>query len=216
MPSRSPARPAGRAPARTRTPATDDGTNATSASATRRRAAVATLLAEHAFALLQQAPEAPFNHEAVAAAAGVSPRTAYRYFPTQSDLVAAVWRQLRDQTGTVWPETEATIIPSLRDLFAQFERNNALTRAVIAAAPRANISQHGSAEGRAAFKRALAPRLAIMSRKQGAQLVATCVAIYSAPFWQMLRDRGQLSPVGAADAACSAMQALLSTSPTPP
>ncbi|MCO4100280.1 TetR/AcrR family transcriptional regulator [Gemmatimonas sp.] len=216
MPSRSSARPTSRAPARTKPPVITTSTDATSASATRRRAAVAALLAEHAFALLRESPDAPFNHEAVAAAAGVSPRTAYRYFPTQGDLVAAVWRQLRDRTGTVWPETEATIIPYLRDLFAQFERNNALTRAVIAAAPRANISQHGSAEGRAAFKRALAPRLAIMSRTQGAQLVATCVAIYSAPFWQMLRDRGQLSPAGAADAACHAMQALLSTAPTPP
>ena len=215
MSSRSSAKP-GRPPARAKSPAIATSPDAPSATATRRRAAVAALLAEHAFTLLRESPDAPFNHEAVAAAAGVSPRTAYRYFPTQSDLVAAVWRQLRDRTGTVWPETEATIIPYLRDLFAQFERNNALTRAVIAAAPRANISQHGSAEGRAAFKRALAPRLAIMSRKQGAQLVATCVAIYSAPFWQILRDRGQLSPVGAADAACHAMQALLSTSPNPP
>ncbi|WP_353267155.1 helix-turn-helix domain-containing protein [Gemmatimonas sp.] len=215
MSSRSSAKP-GRPPARAKSPTIATSPDTPSATATRRRAAVAALLAEHAFTLLRESPDAPFNHEAVAAAAGVSPRTAYRYFPSQSDLVAAVWRQLRDRTGTVWPETEATIIPYLRDLFAQFERNNALTRAVIAAAPRANISQHGSAEGRAAFKRALAPRLAIMSRKQGAQLVATCVAIYSAPFWQMLRDRGQLSPVGAADAACHAMQALLSTSPTPP
>jgi len=212
-----PASPAARlAPARPCTPATDSGADAPSESAGRRRGAVAALLADHAFALMRDTPDAPFNHEAVAAAAGVSPRTAYRYFPTQSDLVAAVWRQLRDRTGTVWPETEAAIVPCLRALFAQFERNIVLTRAVIAAAPRANISRHGSIEGRAAFKRALAPRLATMSRAQGAQLVATCVAIYSAPFWQMLRDRGQLSPAGAARAACHAMQALLATPPNTP
>lgn len=169
-------------------------------------------LAEHAFRLLRDSADAPFNHEAVAAAAGVSARTAYRYFPTQGDLVAAVWRQLRDSTGTVWPTTEAAIIPELKALFKQFERNNALTRAMIAASPRANVSEHGSAEGRAAFRQALAARLDHMTPAAGDQLVATCVAIYSAPFWQMLRDRGQLTPSGAITAACSAMQAVLDAS----
>lgn len=49
-----------------------------------------------------------------------------------------------------------------------------------------------------------------MPAQQGDQVIATCVAIYSAPFWQMLRDRGQLTPSAAADAACTAMQAVLS------
>lgn len=166
-------------------------------------------LVEHAFRLLRDSGESPFNHEAVAAAAGISARTAYRYFPTQGDLVAAVWRHLRDSTGTVWPETEASIIPHLRALFEQFERNDALTRAMIAASPRANVSEHGSAEGRAAFRRALTDRLGRMTEAEGDQLVATCIAIYSAPFWQMLRDRGQLTPASAIAAACAAMQAVL-------
>lgn len=172
-------------------------------------------LAEHALVLLQDPAQPPFNHEAVAAAAGISARTAYRYFPTQADLVGAVWSQLRDTTGTVWPETEASIIPTLRGLFEQFERNSALTRAVIAASPRANVSEHGSVEGRAAFRRALSTRLALMSSQAGDQLVATCVALFSAPFWQMLRDRGQLDPAAAADAACTAMQAVLDAAARP-
>ena len=174
-----------------------------------RRAEMEAFLAEQAFFLLRDAADTAFSHEAVAAAAGVSARTAYRYFPTQGDLVAAVWRHLRDSTGTVWPETESSILPHLRALFEQFERNDSLTRAIIAASPRANVSEHGSVEGRAAFRRALAPRLDRMHAPQGDQLVATCVAIYSAPFWQMLRDRGQLPPAAAADAACCAMQAVL-------
>lgn len=174
-----------------------------------RRQDMEAFLAEHALVLLQDPAQPPFNHEAVAAAAGISARTAYRYFPTQADLVAAVWRQLRDSTGTVWPETEASIIPTLRGLFEQFERNSALTRAVIAASPRANVSEHGSVEGRAAFRRALSTRLAQMSSEAGDQLVATCVALFSAPFWQMLRDRGQLDPAAASDAACTAMQSVL-------
>jgi AcrR family transcriptional regulator len=166
-------------------------------------------ITEHAFALMRDTPDAPFSHEAVASAAGISARTAYRYFPTQKDLVGAVWRHLRDLTGTRWPMAEPEILPMLRELFAQFERNAALTRAVMAASPRANISEHGSVEGRAAFREALSARLPQMTPDAGEQLIATCVAIYSAPFWQMLRDRGQLSAQSAADAACTAMAAVL-------
>jgi AcrR family transcriptional regulator len=166
-------------------------------------------LTGHAFELLTNQPDAPFSHEAVAAAAGVSARTVYRYFPAQSDLVAAVWRHLRDTTGTVWPRSVDSIETDLRALYEQFERNDALTRAVLAASPRANVSVHGSVEGRAAFRSALEPLLATMTADAGDQLIATCVAIYSAPFWQMLRDRGQLSPAQAIAAACSAMRAVL-------
>ncbi|MBY0491317.1 MAG: TetR/AcrR family transcriptional regulator [Gemmatimonadaceae bacterium] len=162
-----------------------------------------------AFERLRDEPEAPFSHEIVAERAGVSARTVYRHFPTQSDLVRGVWQQLRDRTGTTWPRTLETIIPELRGLFAQFERNNALTRAMLAAAPRANYSQHGSAEGRAAFREALAPLLVHRTPGQQDQLIAQCVAIYSAPFWQMLRDRGQLSAPAAAEAAVHAMTAVL-------
>ncbi|MBC7842181.1 MAG: TetR family transcriptional regulator [Gemmatimonadaceae bacterium] len=175
-----------------------------------RRKDMEAFLAEHAFGLMRDHGDVPLSHEAVAAAAGISARTAYRYFPTQHDLVAAVWRHLRDSTGTVWPDTASSIIPELRALFAQFERNAALTRAMIAASPRVNISEHGSAEGRAAFRLALAAHLEHLSAAAGEELVAACVAIYSAPFWQMLRDRGQLSPAAAADAACFTMDALLS------
>ena len=175
----------------------------------RLRADTARRIVEHAFTLLRDAPEAPFSHEAVAERAGVAARTAYRHFPTQDDLVAAVWRHLRDTTGTRWPTREVEILPYLRELYEQFERNAALTRAVLAALPRANYATHGSAEGRAAFTTALAPRIAGMPEDAGRQLVATCVAIYSAPFWQMLRDRGQLAPQDAIAAAVGAMQAVL-------
>jgi AcrR family transcriptional regulator len=175
----------------------------------RLRAETARRLVESAFALLRDTPEAPFSHEAVAAHAGMAARTAYRHFPTQQDLVAAVWRHLRDTTGTRWPTREADILPFLRALYAQFERNAALTRAFLAAMPRADYSVHGSAEGRTAFTQALSARCAHLSASEAAELVATCVAIYSAPFWQMLRDRGQLAPRAATSAACRAMQAVI-------
>lgn len=182
----------------------------------RLRAETARRLVDAAFGLLRDAPDVPLTHEAVAATAGISARTAYRHFPTQDDLVAAVWRHLRDSTGTRWPSREEEILPLLRELYAQFERNAALTRAMLAAAPRANYAAHGSAEGRHAFRLALAARCARSTASAANQLVATCVAIYSAPFWQMLRERGQLSQRAATNAAVAAMSAVLHAHPAVP
>jgi AcrR family transcriptional regulator len=182
----------------------------------RLKADTANRLVVTAFEMLRDAPDAPFSHEAVAATAGISARTAYRHFPTQDDLVKAVWQHLRDGTGTRWPTRLEDIDGYLRELYDQFARNDALTRAMVAAAPKANISSHGSVEGRAAFREALAERCAGWPTAATDQLVATCVAIYSAPFWLMLRDRGQLSQPAAVEAACSAMRAvLLATHPSP-
>ena len=176
-----------------------------------------------AFYMMRDEPCAPFSHEAVATRAGIAARTAYRHFPTQDDLVKAVWRHLRDTTGTRWPTCEGDIQPYLVELFDQFARNEALTRAMVAVAPAANISTHGSVEGRAAFRAALADRCTGWPDAATDQLVATCVAIYSAPFWLMLRDRGQLRQEAAIAAACSAIRAVLqavsdtpSISPSPP
>ena len=68
---------------------------------------------------------------------------------------------------------------------------------------------HGSAEGRAAFRRSLADVIAEVSEAEGNRLVASCVAIYSAPFWQMLRERGLLSAKDAEEAAVTTMESLI-------
>jgi hypothetical protein len=44
---------------------------------------------------------------------------------------------------------------------------------------------------------------------QGHQLIAACVAIYSAPFWQMLREGGQLSERAAAETATWVLDAVI-------
>ena len=96
----------------------------------------------------------------------------------------ALWERSRDATGTRWPRSEAAILPALRVTFEPFEEHEALTRAAIAAiaaAASTGYPVHGCAEGRAAF----------------------------APFWQMLRERGQLSAAGAREAGPAVMQAIL-------
>lgn len=175
----------------------------------RQRAATHQAILDAAFHMLREEPTTPFSHETVAERAGISARTIYRHFPTRGDLTLALWERLRDASGTRWPRAEAQIPSALRVLFDQFEANAALTRASITSAANTGYPEHGSAEGRAAFHEALANLLALLPPDEGDRLIAACLAIYSAPFWQMLRDRGQLSAPEAREAGVAAMDALL-------
>jgi AcrR family transcriptional regulator len=177
--------------------------------AERQRAATRQAILDAALRMLGEEPAAPFSHEAVAERAALAARTVYRHFPTRADLTRALWERIRDTTGTRWPGTEAAILPALRMTFAQFDEHEALTRAAVASAANTGHPVHGSAEGRAAFREALADLLAALPPDDGDRLVAACLAIYSAPFWQMLRDRGQLSGGEAREAGVAAMDAVL-------
>ena len=175
----------------------------------RQRAVTRQAILDAALAMLRDEPLESFSHEAIAARTGIAARTVYRHFLARSDLIGALWQRLRDETGTRWPTTEAEIGPAVRAQFAQFEAHAALVRASILASATANYVEHGSAEGRAAFRHSLAAVLRVLPPAEGERLVATCVGIYSAPFWQMLRDRGRLSGEDAADAAATALEAAI-------
>lgn len=177
--------------------------------AARQRAATHDAILGAAVRMLHEEPSVYLTHEAVAERAGVSARTVYRHFPARTDLTLALWERIRDRTGTRWPRTEAEILPALRTTFAQFDAHEALTRAALSAASSSQHYVHGSAEGRVAFREALAELLEVLDPREGDRLIAGCLAIYSAPFWQMLRDRGQLSAADAQEAGVAAMDALL-------
>ena len=116
----------------------------------------------------------------------------------------APWERIRDAMGTRWPPREAAILPALRVTFAQFEEHEARTRAAVAAAASTGSPVRGSADGRAAFREALAGVIDLLRSDGGDRLVATCLAICSAPFRQMLRERGQLSAARAREAGPAA------------
>lgn len=179
------------------------------APAERLRAFSRDAILDAALQLLQGESVAAFSHETVAVRAGVSARTVYRHFPARTDLTLALWERIRNTTGTRWPQTESEILPLLRQTFDQFETHASLTRAVIAASASTGHPVHGSVEGRAAFRLSLAALVARLPKGEGDRLIGSCLAIYSAPFWQMLRDRGQLSADDARDAGAAAMHALL-------
>lgn len=176
----------------------------------RQRESTRRAILDSAMTMLREEPASTISHEAIADRSGIAARTVYRHFPTRGHLGAALWARIRDETGTRWPTTEAEIGPAVRAQFAQFEKHEAFVRASLFAAATADITEQGSAEGRAAFGQSLAAVTRGLSPAEAKRLIAVCVAIYSAPFWQMLRDRGKLSAPEAREAAAMAIEAVIS------
>ena len=166
-----------------------------------------TLILNTAMCILAQ--KGPFSHEAIAAAAGVGPRTVYRHFPSRVDLYAALWQRLRTATNTRFPKALADILPLLASTFSSFENNAELVRATMASEAGNHVRNQGAIEGRASFRDSLQSHLEAMSDKERRRVIAVCLAIYSAPFWQLLRDRGELSQDEAEEAGVWAMKVML-------
>lgn len=176
----------------------------------RQRESTRKAILDSAMTMLRKEPGSTVSHEAIADRSGIAARTVYRHFPTRGQLGAALWARIRDETGTRWPATEAEIVPAVRAQFAQFDKHEAFVRATMFASATTDAREQGSIEGRAAFGQSLAAVTRELSPAEGKRLIAVCLAIYSAPFWQMLRDRGKLSPLEARETAATAVEAVIS------
>lgn len=176
----------------------------------RQRESTRNAILDSAMTMLREEPASTLSHEAIADRSGIAARTVYRHFPTRGHLGGALWARIRDETGTRWPTTEADIAPAVRRQFAQFEKHEKFVRASIVASATIDYRAHGSAEGRAAFQQSLAVVTRALSPAETQRVIAVCMAIYSAPFWQMLRDRGKLSAAEAREAAATALVAVIS------
>jgi len=104
---------------------------------------------------------------------------------------------------------ESEILPQIPVLFGGFERNQKVISAVLESPAGHRIRERGAPEGRAAFSKCVARLTAGMSAAEKRRVVAIFLAIYSAPFWELLRKRGELSGSDAIAAAEWAMSALM-------
>ena len=159
--------------------------------------------------MVVNAPAEPFSHEHVARAAGVGARTVYRHFPSRADLMQALWERVRDDSKTRFPSTEAEVASFARRQFGEFNEREALVRASLSFSASTELRARGSLEGRPAFRRSLAHITRHLPPAAQRRLIAICLAIYSAAFWQLLRDRGELEGDEPGEAAAWAMTQIL-------
>ena len=175
----------------------------------RQLAATREQILDVAMSMLMTGAHAGFSHESIATAAGMGARTVYRHFPDRAELLQALWLRLRDETNTKFPAREEDIAAFLRLGFRSFDEHESLVRAILSSAAGIEVRERGGVEGRAAFARSLNDLLAGTGTKARNRVIAVFVAIYSAPFWQLLRDRGQLSGPEAGEAGAWLIEVLL-------
>jgi AcrR family transcriptional regulator len=159
----------------------------------RQAAATREQILEVAMHQLGQGPRGTFSHESIAEQARMGARTVYRYFPDRASLLQALWERLREATQTRFPSSEEEILPLARIVFREFDANETLVRAVLNSPAGTEVRERGGTEGRAAFAQSLEPILDGLPEREKARIIAVFVSVYSAPFWQLLRDRGQLA-----------------------
>jgi len=159
--------------------------------------------------LLIRAPTEPFSHEKVAHAAGIGARTVYRHFPNRADLMQALWERVRADSKTRFPSNEEEVVAFARTQFNEFNEREELVRASLSFSASTELRARGSLEGRSAFRRSLAHITKHLPVPEQRRLIAVCLAIYSAPFWQLLRDRGELAGDEPGEAAAWALTVVL-------
>lgn len=193
-----------------------------SASATlrdRQLAATREEIVTTAMRLLERGDE-NVSHEAIAREAGMSTRTVYRHFEDRTVLMHAVWWKLRQMLNIRFPATEEEIIPLGREAFRSLEEHGDLVRTVMSYVGWTLArNQQGLApmmQGSDSFSHSLGPVLAGASPKKRKLIVGSFAAMYSAPFWHLLRDRGGLSGAEAEDAIEWMMTVLLAAIHTQP
>jgi AcrR family transcriptional regulator len=141
------------------------------------------------------------SHEAIADQAHIGVRTVYRHFPDRAQLLQGLWELTREKTNIRFPAHEEDIAPLLRTAFRSFDQNEALVRAVLSSGAGMEVRDRGGIEGKAAFAHSLQEQLRGFPSSHRPRVIAVFLAIYSAPFWQLLRDRGGLGASEAQEAA---------------
>ena len=149
------------------------------------------------------------THEAIAEQTGMSVRTVFRHFPSRDLLIAATWERLKADTGTRFPQSEAEIVQLAPEMYRRFDDNHQLVRAFLFSGVGSEVRDAGAAEGRKAFEKALHQVTKHLPPQRRKQATAVFLALYSAPAWQLMRDRGRLSSEEAAQAVKWAMSTLL-------
>lgn len=150
-----------------------------------------------------------FTHEEIAERTGMSARTVYRHFPSRDQLIAATWQRLKEDTETRFPQNEEEILELGPELYRNLHRHEELVRAFLFSGVGSEVRDQGAKEGRAAFQKALRSATKHLSPQQRNRVVAVFLALYSAPAWQLMRDRGELSPSEATHAIHWALTTLL-------
>ena len=148
--------------------------------------------------------------ELLAAESGVPQRTLYRHFANKEVLFVAFWGWLN--LSIEMPERPADperLVAHIPALFAAFDRDEPLVRAMLHSPHGRSIRLAHAAARRDKFEAALRPVTMALGESQKQRLLAAVTALCSASGWETMKDNWGLSGSAAADAAQWAVKALI-------
>jgi AcrR family transcriptional regulator len=148
----------------------------------------------------------------VAAAAGISLRTLYRYFPDRAALLQAAGERLYETLGIPYEiTTPSQIATSFLDAAQRLARRPSLTRALVQTT--AGRTARSATRGRrvTAIESALAPITSALDPGHGQEAVAVIAHLCSAASWVGITDESRLDDEAAQRAVAWAIEALITT-----
>lgn len=150
------------------------------------------------------------NHDAVAARAGVSRRTLYRYFPDRDALMRAVAERVRALAGPTvrFPESAADLLATLPTIYAGFDGIAPIVT-VVRSTPQGRAARLAEKERRtAAYTAALAPEVAALPPRDRRLATAMLQVLHTTP-WLEMRDHWDMTGEEIGEACGWAVRVLL-------
>ncbi len=167
-------------------------------------------IVQTALEMIQKKPDDVVTHEQVAKHTSIGVRTVYRYFPSHTDLLDAVWRESDHRLAlTHYPNTEEQLLGSIEDVFARMDNNADLMRALLRSNAGQEMRKRDNERRRVAVFKALENATRHLSSDDRRRATAVFQVLYSARAWEMLRDRAKLNEGEPAQAIAWAFKTLL-------
>jgi AcrR family transcriptional regulator len=159
-------------------------------------------------ALLRAGSDVTF--ELLSRESGIPVRTLYRHFENKEALFAAFWPWLNTKIDVPErPRDAAELIAHIPSLFAAFDRDEPLVRAMVHHPLGRDARLAHAAARREKFAEALREVTSGMPAAEARHLFAAVTALCSASGWESMKDNWGLSGPAAAEAAQWAVQALI-------
>jgi AcrR family transcriptional regulator len=163
-------------------------------------------------ALLRRGSE-DVTFDLVSRESGVPQRTVYRHFENKEALFGAFWSWVNESIeAPPVPTTPDEVIDHIPALFASFDRDELLVRAMLHNAyGRAVRLAHADAR-QEKFRLALSGIVEALPPEAGRNLLASVTVLCSASGWETIKDNWRLSGASAAEAAQWAVRTLICAS----
>jgi AcrR family transcriptional regulator len=153
---------------------------------------------------------ADVTFDAIGREAAVPLRTLYRHFPSKEELFAAFWPWMNQRIEMPSrPKTPEEVVSHIPELYAAFDRDEPLVRAMLHSPHGRDIRQAHAAARREKFATALQEVTANLTGYDTLKLLASVTTVCSAAGWESMKDNWGLTGPAAADAAQWAVTALI-------